>query len=675
MSLLNSSSLNTKALNGASEEVVIVATGVGALVDVEQQVVIIGSGALVDIEQAVILNTIGSGALVSIDQRVTTVGSGALIAIEQRILSTAEKTFFTRNGWDMSVTLGGFTIPRNQIMDAEINRHIGDSAKASVKITPGAGTYDMYDYQGKELTISVRTGSEFKRVFTGTVDIPRADLIKEYITLEATQNRETLIRNNLTPVVPTIGQYSTTLFGAKRSVYQETLARLETTPQDLDFDPYGNYSLNSWEPKASPDYTKSNSDVYYREPNVRIESSRDVINKVEIKLNYAYQRLHQDSISYSWNSSLNVCDFLTLGNTLPTRDMIKNAAQSAGWYVDNLTFTNLWNSGFYTCSGTSIGWVNTRQDVILSSSGATDSSGNNTTNSVITRQSSLNNLLARGADWTARKRYSQNVEEQYTLTVNSPQSQSLYGTRELNLLYNLQADFDPSEWEDESKYGASFSGTRVASSGSTTTYYINRDTNNGELTNAITTALKKAKTDILRSHRDTEINYQEFINPDIDLKHTVSVSTNRVVGKGKVKQIIHRLDAEGEATTDVVLLMFRSTGSQAESTLSAPSRPSNIAPVAISSVALGSRWGQNPSTSQAAKWNGYVGNKWVTVATGGSGFFGVNTDTYFTTYQESFIVDTPSIPASKRADSVRTASQSYNVEIPNDNLSVIFVDS
>ena len=633
-----------------------------------------GSGVLLSVEQEVQLLVSGVGSLVDVEQLVLTLGSGAIVQVEQRILSSEEITFFTKNGWDMSVTLDGYTIPRDQIMDASVTHEVGNNSRAEVKITPGAGTYDMYQYQGKILIISARVGTEFKRLFKGLVDIPTVDLIREYITIQASSDRETLIRNNLTPEVASVGYYSPTVFGVRSSVYQEVVARLETTPFDLDFDPYDNYSITSWTPKATADYTKSNSDVYYRNPSIRIESSRNVVNNVEILFNYNYQRLHQESLSYIWNSGLETCEFLTKGNTLPTRNMIRAAAEKSGWFIDNIGFTDLWQGGFYYCNGVAIGWVNTKQNVILQQSGSVDVNGNNTSTSNVVRTADLNTILARAASWTCRKRYTQNIEEQYTLTVKSPQSQLLYGVKEQNLAYSLQSDFDPSEWEDQSKYDVSFSGTQVASSNANT-YYINRDTDASELANATITALNKAKTAILASHRDTEIDYEEFLNVDVQLKHTISINTSRIVGKGKAKTITHKLSSDGVASTSVVVLLYRSTGTQAETSLVPPARPSSIAPVQGSSVALGTRWGINPAISGSAYWTGYVGNKWITVLTGGVGRFGIGTNTYYTTYQQSFTVDTPAISSSKRSDSIRTASGTYNMSIPNDNLSVIFVDS
>jgi len=669
MAGLNSWVLNSVALNAAGEEdVVIIATGSGVLVEIEQLVAIIGSGSLVGVEQDVQLQIVGSGALIDVEQNVMTKASGALINISQKVLSADESTFFTRNGWDVVVSLGGFNVPRDSIQEVSVIHSIGDDSRAQVFLNPGSGAYSLYSYQGKELIISARTGASYKRIFTGIVDIPRVEVVNEKIVLEGVASRETLIRNALTPYVAGIGSYSETVFGPLNNVFQETNDRMQTIPSDLDFDPYNNWTVTSWTPKGTPDTTLTDSDLYReRQPEVRIESAREVVNKVGIDFKYAYERLHQVGLSYSWNASISTCTFLTKGNTLPTRDMIRSAAAGTGWKVGTMSFTNLWDSGFYYCSGNAIGWVNTRQDVILRNTGATDPSGNDYTQSRTVGTSDINALLALGASWTAKKRFTQSVEETYTLTVNSPQSQTLYGVRERNENIALQAEFDVSQWEDEALYDKDFAGTKV--SANSTTYYINKDVENAELGNAITTALNKAKTDILRSHRDTEITYTTFIDPDVQLRHTVYVNTTRVDAKGKVRSISHSFKATGEAVTTVKLALYRSVGSQSESTLSAPARPTFETPSVMSAAALGSRWGQDPSTTSAKSWTGYVGNKWVT---SGGGF---NTNTYKTAYQESFVVDSPAIPDLKRELQKYRQSGTYNISIPTDTLTITFVDS
>lgn len=683
--MLNGSALNSGALNANSEVVLaegegvlisfeqdVVQTESGALVTFEQVVALVGEGALVSFSQDVELLLSGSGELVSFEQDVATIGSGALISVEQTILGLAEIARFEAlpvgYRWGLSITLGGVPLSRSVIQEVEVTHGINDDSRATVKLNPGSNTYDLYSYQGQQLTISARTTGGYVRIFTGVVDIPRVELIDEKIILDAVSSRENLIRTYMTPHVAGIGYYSTTVFGERDNVYKEINDRMSTIPSDLDFDPSNNWTVTSWTPKGTADITLTDSDLYReQQPEIRLESSRDVVNKVNIVFTYDYQRLHQASLSYIWSTGLIPCDFLTEGYSLPNRDMVRSAAANAGWKVTTMSFTDLWPSGWYHCGGHAIGWVNTLQDVILRNSEATDSSGNNYSSSQMISTYNINQLLCQGAQWICKKRFTQNVKETYTLTVNSPQSQVRYGVREQNETLALQADFDPSQWENEDMYDSEFAGTKIEQS--STNYYINSDTQNTELNNGMITALQKARTDILASHRDTEITFTTFVNPDYQLRHTIELDTARIAVKGKVRNITHRFNAEGEATSTVKLAIYRATGSQSNSNLVPVVRPSFTAPPSMGTVSLSSRWGQDPSQSSASSWNGYVGNKWITV---GGGF---NTNTYKTTYQESFIVDTPSIPAFRREQQNYSNSATYNVGIPTDDLTITFLDS
>jgi hypothetical protein len=672
--MLNGHAINNLAFAGAEGSGAIVSLkqyvaieGSGALASVKQTVFIEGSGALLSIQQDVELQISGSGELIEVIQGVISDGSGALINIEQEVISTAVATFFDKNGWDLVISLGGYNVPRDSIQEVTVTHGINDDSRAEIKLNPGAATYNLYSYQGRQLIINARTGSTYQRIFTGIVDIPRVEVVNEKIILEGVSVRETLIRNAMTPYVAGIGYYSTTVFGPRNNVYQEMNDRMSTIPFDLDFDPSGNWTVTSWTPKASADITLGNSDLYReQQPEVRIESAREVVNRVGITLSFAYQRLHQTTLSYNWSSGLQPCDLLQFGNTLPTREMVRSAAGNAGWKLGPMSFTNLWPSGWYRCGGVTIGWVNTRQDVILRNAEATAGSSATYSVSQSTATSDISALLCLGAQWTAKKRFTQNVQENYTMYVNSPQSQALYGVREKNENLSLQAEFDPSQWEDENLYDTEFSGTKIGSNGD---YYINMDTQASELYNGITTALNKGRTEILASHRDTEISFTTFVNPSYQLRHTIALSTTRIAAKGKVRGITHKFTADGEATSTVRLALYRSVGSSSDSSLVPPARPTFTAAAGSSGALLGSRWGQDPSSVAARSWTGYVGNKWVTV---GGGF---NTNTFKTTYQESFVVDTPSIPANRRDQQSYSNSGSYNIAIPTDTLTITFVDS
>jgi hypothetical protein len=78
---------------------------------------IISSGALISFEQDVRLRITGSGSLIDVEQEVKTLASGSLISIAQKISSVEESTFFSRNGWALSITLDGFNVPADTRRD------------------------------------------------------------------------------------------------------------------------------------------------------------------------------------------------------------------------------------------------------------------------------------------------------------------------------------------------------------------------------------------------------------------------------------------------------------------------------------------------------------------------------------------------------------------------------
>lgn len=657
-----------------------------------------GEGTLISIEQDVELQLTGAGTLISIEQEVVSEGQGVLISIAQEVVD--EVTFYDKNDWDVSISLGGQVIPKNQIVelngsgDIVITKQEGDNTKADFSIMPGAGTYNLFDYQGKAVTIDVRIATGWYRVFTGIVDVPRVRLIEEKITLSCIANRETLIRQKLTPYVASFGYYSPTVAGTVNDVVQEVAARLETIPYSLDFDGSNNWQLAPWLPKATADFVYGSSAVYYDDPEVFIESGKDVINKINISFVYSYQRLHQRQMTYAYRyigpiynapiqmSEDDVCTKLIYGLTIPTKEMIRAAAETAGWKTSNMTFDRLWNGGWYDCAGAGVGgssgklaWspvqtTTTTAPLLQNGQPVLDSQGNQIYRSAITEIIDQNEFLTIGATWSARKRFSQNISESYTLTIQSPQSQSIYGVNEEDQSYSLQSDFDPQGWEDSKTYDSLYSGTQVPSPTSNVTYYIDKDDNLGDFNQAMLAAINKASTRILSQHRDSRIEFSRFITPQMELHHTVELTGKWVTGKGKCRSIVHELNIDGEAKTKVELAVYRSIGSGSTSSLVPPTRPSDVPPTAPTSVQLVSRWGYNPATTGSASWVGYVGNAFIVEQDFSQGY---ETTRYSnTTYQESFIVDTPPIPATYRDNRTLAASASYNVAIPNNSLSAIF---
>ena len=167
-----------------------------------------------------------------------------------------------------------------------------------------------------------------------------------------------------------------------------------------------------------------------------------------------------------------------------------------------------------------------------------------------------------------------------------------------------------------------------------------------EFNNATNTAINKAKTDILQAHRDSRVTFELFIKPEIDLRHTIQLTSGRIQCKGKVVSITHSFN--------------RATGVQAESSFVPPTRPVDNYVSSSGAISLGSHYGVDPTNHP--EWNGHIANKWLKVYESGY------TDWRKSNYPESFVVDTPAIGDSVRLTRTLTKSQTYNVSIPDNNL-------
>jgi hypothetical protein len=535
------------------------------------------------------------------------------------------------------------------------------AALMDVTIIPPRGVQDVESYAGKTVTVDLETPEGIIRVYTGLVDIPDVDIIGRKITLHCTDRRSELINAQLGSVVSSIGSYSTVIFGTPKDTFEELNNRLTTVPKTVDFDAYGNYYVVDLRAKTVADFTLLDNKVYYRDPRVEYTSRGRITNKITIAFQYRFSRLWHIERFWSWTSPINqnICLALQQGYTFAQKSMVKAAVegvswplrgdiafvaiQPSGWYCGGIGFTTY---SFNAGGGLTVAQVDANGDPVLDSSG----------NPVMTTTGSftdVGSLLCNGASWRGTKRWAQTITEGYTLVVQAPQSQTQYGTVESFNSYSNEDDTDSSSWENDYKaYNNPYNKIE-------TTYYVDNDLRRNVANSAIGTALSIAKTTILNSHRDTRVTIFRSLWPQIDLKHTVEINTGVLRAKGKVYSITHSLNVgTGEAVTTVVLALSRSQGSQADSSLSIPGKPTDVTMPDTSSIVLGNHYGQDPSTEAAKLWNGRIGN----ALNGGSQ----------TNYPEQFIVDTPTIADQFRNERSLSGSGTYSVSIPSDLLEVVF---
>ncbi len=662
------------------------------------------TGQIIEFAQVVGTSiSFAASKVVSFTQNVKAHPSGQIIEFAQEV---GASVVYDKYGFDILVSINGVAIDPTALRgDIVITKESNQSTLCEFKLGSDLPYDLLYSIDGGDVIINYRTSTGWHREFTGVVDIPEIDLINKVITIKCSNRREELIIDKISSYLPTIGRYALAVQGTINNVTSELQYRLQTVPSDVDFDSYNNPDITSWYPKVSPDFTLGSSQVYYRQPMVTWQSRTGVTNNIIISVKYAYTRLYHYQLQFTWTTPLNIIaagystftsvvnGSIVEGNSLggvlwtlgtgpashPTLGTVKQAITSAKWkefntltYVDSYTAYGL----FSFQSGAA--WNTLNQTVSTVKDPTPANPGRVTT--VLTAPNPLDSTRLLSAEWQGSTRFSQNIEEDYTVTVKSTQSINQFGQIPSDaqsiapVNYQVAAPFDSSTWD---RYDDESTPANVTYSGNS--FWVNKDdvplaittpmftasSSLAEFNNTMLTAIDKAKTDIIASHRTTRVILEVPIMPTLELRHTVSVNSSKVVCIGKVCKIKHTIGlmAKKGHTTEIEIALFRSRGSATTDATLVPSRPSDSPSIPLNPVVLGTHIGQDPdTTSGSSAWNGFIGN----------GAFPLTSSLIKTTFSEKFIVDTPAVPVGLTTNRYLTNTATYEVALPNDNLDIIF---
>jgi len=645
-------------------------------------------GIILKIEKIIKLRDVAEAyPLLYIEKDIQLANDSTILLTIAKIIEDEQPTFFSRNGWEPIITVGGILLTARDLTGGiSVTKSENDNTVANFSVILYPNTYSLYNYQGKDVTITIRTLSSIYRIFTGKVDVPMINIIEEKLTLNCVADRRVLL-NNMADVEPYIGYYSATVLGDNADTDARINARMSTIPASLDFDSWNRYIITSWTAKASPDFSYGSSAVYRRDPEMTIDSAGQVLNSINITMNYGYQRKHARYAQYFWRhtyapgdsgGTAGICDFLRVAPSMPTRQMITSAIQSAGWPIvpGTMSFGRQYQSGSYNCSGVWVQWstvqTSTQNLQVYNSNGtpATDSTGNKIYRSVTAQIADNTNVFTMSAQWNACNFFSQNVTESYSLTVQAPESLSRYGLIASQESYGYDGNDAYASWEQSTAYQEPPQGVTIYTDGVSGSYFFNSTADRNTFNNAYISAINKANTSILKSHRNTRITFQRPFTPTMELSHTVQLTGKWMRGSGKCSRITHYLNISdngggvgGEAYTDVMLLQYRGSSTITPTPLTVTAPPIDNTVYTQFGAILQTHLGEDPDQPAAALWNGYVGNKTITQSTSGGG-----SNITRSNYPESFTVDTPSIPDNLRSTKTLAKSVTYNVNLPNDNV-------
>lgn len=578
------------------------------------------------------------------------------VVVEQRVFDVS--AFSPVGGdtlrWRGAVTLKGDDVSSALTGPISVEASENSARVANFTIKPSLGVVELTDWVGAEVEIDFiavdSTGAVVSetRVFTGVVDVPIFDPIEQLTTFECTDNLQKRAEKTTTDFLAGLigGRYSDLIFEPDEEPdnWQYVLDRISTTPKSISLDPLSRWRVaTEWEGKVTPDYLFDSGSILDESLELSLTPLRDIISKVTIDFGYRFQRLRERRIRGSWNYPSGFCHYLESGETLPYRNMIESAAGGTGWDLLAINYVPLPPSQVIFCQPNgNRAWVNT--------------------------ENSVGQELCLGAWFTLAKRFAQSVREDYQIEIVAPASDFQEEVDELS--YDITADYDTSDWENNSVRPTSTGASLIPQPTGPDDRYFDKDDQVGftraDMNDAILTAIDIGKTRILEAHRQNLVTFSVSMRPYLDLIHTLEVDTTPIQARGKVSRIIHEMDVEsGTATTTAQLSISKVNGTPtAEDPTTVPPEPDTVSPMTgdVRISQLGSRWGaqefsqaQDLVAEEDDPFEGWTSN--IIPAYPGA-----------PRYQEAFIIETVDIPEEDRDEIEATQPATYNVDIPDELL-------
>ena len=589
--------------------------------------------------------------------------------------------------WQPYVTVGGVDLSARLIGGIDIDTDEMAAPIAGFTIAPTAGLVDPMAYLNATVEIWWRhmtdaTTERYRRLkFSGKVLSTEWDADLALLSFDCSGDLQTKCERMTDAEVALVfaGYWSEHIFDEDADGWQKAQDRLSTTENVVWQDEAGAIRLSSIRAKTTPDFTFADSARIHETLRITHVAQRDLKNTVQITLDYRFPRKRHREIKYSWMPFApygGVCDYLENPFTLCTRDMVQSAADGSGWVVQgDIHYVDVWAPGLYMC-----GFANSEprvwgfEDVQVTTT--VDSPGGPAGTYTYKQSQDLSSWCI-GAWWTSAKRWVQTITETYTLTVQAPQSIAHIGEAMATEDYGVESQASYDDWaESLGQDGPPTGGTAFTLPSGDTAIDGSADdpVNRTAMEYAQETVIAAARGDILRTHRGTTVEVEIPYHPGVTLDHTVKLDTARLVAQGKVRRIEDRLDVgSGEAITRLSLAISRKlgTGTVIDTPIAAPaSAAAPTDPTFTSHVSLQTHiGGRTTSPAEDEDWTGFFSDyQYDPTATPDWSVNPANPSVV--RYGTKFVVTSPDIDGDWVNAKVSAATAVYDVDIPDDTLTL-----
>ncbi|MDX1816121.1 MAG: hypothetical protein R3180_00275 [Marinobacter sp.] len=436
----------------------------------------------------------------------------------------------TNSTFAVYVSVAGIDYTDRLIGSVEVDAEEGAARVASFTVIARAGVFEPDTWINLPVIIDYEQDGVRYRLFTGYVDLPELSLDDQSITVTCTDNLQGRFEGQERAAMEALFagtgvRWSAALFGEYSDSQQFADDLLSTVPASADLDRNGFMVFGDWY-SGGFQFSFADADVFPESVAVEWGSRREIINRVNVKLDYTFQFFRERKQRFDWDYPRYFTDYLEQNTSLPNNDMVRQAADGTGWdLLGNIRYTRLPPSGTYTLPG------------------------GGESNWVVSEE--IRQYVALGAHFTLRKRWVQDVKQSLAITVESTPNIERFDV----LPDQVSAALDTSEDEDgfgDFEREPAVPATALGSDTAWPTYDA------AQLQAAFDTCVAHAGVIILGSARQNSVSFKTLLQPEIERHHFARLQSATVSAQGKCRSVHHVIDlAGGSATSEIELAVFR----------------------------------------------------------------------------------------------------------------------
>lgn len=461
--------------------------------------------------------------------------------------------------WIPIVTLNAVDVTSKVVGEIVVEAEEGSARIATLTLRPAPGdVFTIAAWVGKALLIDIAdysTGSatSIQRLFTGIVDTPSLNLDARTLSLTATDNLQNIIEamsNTAIDAAIPSGYASPVIFDPAARGWSRAQDRLSTVASALDLTPTGSLRLTPWAPDVTPDLLFTSSHILENTLNVSLTSRSQLINQVDIDFGYRFPRVKAEghNVSYSYVDLTDFASYVAAGGWFLQRLAVESAIKAAGGTIESITYEDLPTAPIGT-------WIPGPYD----------------------------GELCMGFDAVVSFDYGQEIEEQFAITVSTPNSIAAVGTLKDRLSGALVGEYPPLLAVESALtlykndiIGIPPTDLATPSAGYTTAANVTLtpETDRSAANAAMQALIATAKVRIWGSHRLNTVGASVPLNPSVDLDQTIEVSITGINARGKCRRVTHRMAADTATATsdfDIAICSVAGTGvTHADTAITSP---------------------------------------------------------------------------------------------------------